>query len=99
MNKLGVAGLSAGRIEAIVSFPGYGRAAFDGVHGFSPNGIAIAPNGTIYLDTFWGNGYSDKSAIATISPNRHSALLWDRIRRRTADTPVLPLHPFERPAR
>jgi hypothetical protein len=49
-----------------------------GITGFSPNGIAVGPNGTIYLDTFYGNGFADESALVMI-PGEGSglpSLLW-----------------------
>jgi len=67
--------LSPSRIEPISSF---GGSIFDGVHSFSPNGITISPTGTIYIDTFGGNGYSSESAIAAINPNGTSFLLWEQ---------------------
>jgi hypothetical protein len=44
-----------------------------GIHGLSPNGIAVGPDGTIYADTYLGNGFTDKTAIVAISPDGHSA--------------------------
>jgi hypothetical protein len=34
-----------------------------GITGFVPDGIAIAPDGTVYLDTWLGNGYASKTAL------------------------------------
>jgi hypothetical protein len=76
MDTVAVDRLSPAAIQTISSF---GGSIFQGVHSFNPNGIAISPNGTIYIDTFWGNGYSSKSAIAEISPNGRSSLLWEQI--------------------
>jgi streptogramin lyase len=59
-----------------VSFPTTYRTSYLGVTGFSPNGIAVAPNGTVYLDTFYGNGYADRSALVAIAPGGHASLLW-----------------------
>lgn len=50
---------------------------FDGITGFSPNGIAVGPDGTVYMDTYIGNGYADRSAIAAISPQYAVRLLWE----------------------
>jgi hypothetical protein len=34
----------------------------------APNGIAVAANGTIYLDTYRGNGFASKTALIAIKP-------------------------------
>jgi glucose/arabinose dehydrogenase len=57
-------------------FPDNGN--FLGIQCFSPNGIAVGPDGTIYADTDYGNGYTNKTAIVAISPNgKSSRLLWE----------------------
>ncbi len=48
----------------------------DGVTGFLPNGLAIAPDSTIFTDTFAGNGYASKTALIRISPGGHIQVLW-----------------------
>jgi sugar lactone lactonase YvrE len=73
MGEFGVERLTPTGVESV--FSTFGR-PFHGVSGFSPNGIAIAPDGTTFLDTYWGNGYANKSAIAVIRPNGTSSLLW-----------------------
>ncbi|MGD0394370.1 MAG: hypothetical protein ABSC41_17230 [Acidimicrobiales bacterium] len=62
--------------RTVASFPTTDRTSYLGVTGFSPDGIAVAPNGAIYLDTFYGNGYADKSALVDIAPSGHPSLLW-----------------------
>ncbi len=52
------------------------RQRIDGVAGFLPNGLAIAPDGTIFTDTFAGNGYTSKTALISISPGGHIQVLW-----------------------
>ncbi len=52
------------------------RAHLPGVRNFLPNGIAVSANGTIYLDTYAGNGYSTKTALIAIEPNGHLRVLW-----------------------
>ena len=79
MNELGVVGLSPQGIKTLVSFPATDKASYLGVTGFSPNGIAVAPGGTIYLDTFYGNGFADKSALIMIPAQGSGSpsLLWE----------------------
>jgi sugar lactone lactonase YvrE len=60
MDELGVVGLSPQGIKTLVRFPTTDKVSYLGITGFSPNGIAIAPGGTTYIDTFFGNGYTDK---------------------------------------
>jgi serine/threonine-protein kinase len=44
--------------------------------GFQPNGIAVAPSGTIYTDTYVGNGFATASALVEVSPNGRVRVLW-----------------------
>ena len=41
---------------------GYGVPGMRG--GFQPNGIAVAPSGAIFVDTFSGNGWTDATSVA-----------------------------------
>jgi sugar lactone lactonase YvrE len=59
MESEGMVRLSPHSTQSLVAFPSYDR-AFHGIRNFQPNGIAVTPNGTIYVDTFWGNGYSQQ---------------------------------------
>lgn len=79
MDTQKVLSLSAHGVRTITSLnPAGSRAILDGVRGFSPDGIAVGPHGTIYLDTYQGNGYADRSAIAALSPDgTTSRLLWE----------------------
>lgn len=43
---------------------GYGVPGMRG--GFQPDGIAVAPDGTILVDTFSGNGWTDSTSLAEI---------------------------------
>jgi hypothetical protein len=54
----------------------FSRAHPPGISGFLPNGIAVAANGVIYLDTVAGNGYSSTTALVKIDPNGHVRVLW-----------------------
>ena len=74
MDELGVVGLSPQGIKPLASFPTTTRSAISA----SPDstyGIAAGPNGSIYLDTFYGNGYGDKSALIRINPEDSFAAL------------------------
>jgi streptogramin lyase len=84
MNELSLVRLAPSGAQTIVSFyPG----TFHGIRGFSPDGIAVAPDGTIYVDTFYGNGFADRSAIASVSPDGGvSQVLWE-----STDEPVFTL--------
>ncbi|MDE3030910.1 MAG: hypothetical protein KGI65_04730 [Acidobacteriota bacterium] len=39
-------------------------------------GVAVAPNGSIYLDADAGNGFSSVSAIVRVTPAGHAVLVW-----------------------
>ena len=43
--------------------------------GFQEDGVAVASDGTIYIDTFVGNGYTDQTALAAVTPGGHARLL------------------------
>lgn len=73
MEELAVDLVSPSGLRPIVSFQ---HGLFNGISGFSPNGIAAGMDGTIYVDT-GGNGFADHTAIAAISPTgSSSSLLW-----------------------
>jgi hypothetical protein len=42
---------------------------------FQEDGVAVAPDGTIYVDTFSGNGYTNQTALAAVSPAGKARLL------------------------
>jgi hypothetical protein len=42
---------------------------------FQPDGVAVGPDGTIYMSTVIGNGYSDQTALAEIAPDGSARLL------------------------
>ena len=42
---------------------------------FDPDGVAVAGDGTIYTDTFVGNGWTNQTALAEITPSGHGQLL------------------------
>jgi sugar lactone lactonase YvrE len=47
-----------------------------GIKGFLPDGIAIAPDGTLYLDTWSGNGWASKTALIEIRPGGTVRVIW-----------------------
>ncbi len=79
MDELGVDTLSPQGFETIVSYPTTAKVSYLGVTGFSPNGIAAGPDGTLYLDTYYGNGYADESALISIASEGKgtASLLWE----------------------
>ena len=78
MDELGVVELSPQGFQTLVSFPTTAKVSYLGITGFSPNGIAVGTSGTMYLDTFYGNGYADKSALVMIPAEGSGlpSLLW-----------------------
>ena len=75
MDELSVVRLSPSAEQTITSFS---SGLFHGIRGFSPGGIAVGPDGTIYVDTFYGDGFTDRTAIASISPGgATSQVLWE----------------------
>lgn len=42
---------------------------------FQEDGVAVAPDGTIYVDTFTGNGYTNQTALAAVTPDGKARLL------------------------
>ncbi len=78
MDELGVDELSPQGFQTLLSFPTTDKVSYLGITGFSPNGIAVGTNGTIYLDTFYGNGYADKSALVSVPAEGSGppSLLW-----------------------
>jgi len=77
MNNNELVRLSPHGTRVLIAFPSY-QHTFHGVKNFLPNGLAIGPDGTIYVDTAYGNGYVNKSAIVAISPSGTSSLLWEQ---------------------
>ncbi len=42
---------------------------------FQEDGVAVAPDGTIYTDTFVGNGYTNQTALAAVTPDGKARLV------------------------
>lgn len=76
LNESAVVRLSPQGAQTVYSFPQSAHQTFLGIPGFFPNGIAVGPDGTIYVDTFSGNGYAEESAVAAIAPGGQPTLLW-----------------------
>ncbi len=72
MDELSVMRVSPNGAQLIQSF----SLSFLNLNGFSPDGIAVASNGTVYLDTDYGNGFAFASAIVELTPNGKAELLW-----------------------
>jgi DNA-binding beta-propeller fold protein YncE len=47
-----------------------------GVEHFLPDGIAVSPDGTIYVDTDRGNGWSNRGAIVALGAGGRVRVLW-----------------------
>jgi len=57
----------------------FSHKTFAGVSGFLPEGVAIGRNGLIYVDTYYGNGWSDGSAILSLSITQGRVrILWSQ---------------------
>jgi hypothetical protein len=54
----------------------FSRKRFAGVTTFLPEGIAVAPNGDIYMDTSNSNGYANKTALVVVRPGKKPRVLW-----------------------
>ncbi|HVX23550.1 MAG TPA: hypothetical protein VHB02_19565 [Acidimicrobiales bacterium] len=64
--------------QAVVTFPS-GPDQPDrylGIRNFTPAGIAVGPDGTVYVDTNPDGGFADASAIAAVRPDGAGTLLW-----------------------
>jgi len=53
------------------------RRTVGGIEHFLPNGITVAPNGDVYLDTDNGNGWVNRTAIIVLHPNGRIRVLWE----------------------
>jgi hypothetical protein len=60
-------------IRTLVDFSGR---RLGGVTGFEPNGIADAGGGSLYVDTYEGNGFANASALVEVEPGGRIRLLW-----------------------
>jgi hypothetical protein len=74
MNTQQVDRLSTHGAQVLYDLPAYLRI---GVTGFVPEGIAVAPDGVLYLDTWYGNGFADKTALIEIRPDGTARVIWE----------------------
>ncbi|MGH2344866.1 MAG: hypothetical protein ACRDG4_06540, partial [Chloroflexota bacterium] len=74
MNNLRIVRLTPKGEQTIFDFAG--RHVLGSSGAFLPNGIAVAPNGTIYTDTDAGNGFSNTTAVVAILPGGRPRVLW-----------------------
>jgi sugar lactone lactonase YvrE len=77
IGELSVVRLSPQGIHTLIAFPYERGKTYLGITGFCPNGIAVAKDGSIYLDT-GQNGFADKTALITVGPNGTPSLLWEQ---------------------
>ena len=66
--------VSPAGIRTIADFQ---RRTVGGIRNFLPNGIAVAPNGDVYLDTDNGNGWVNRTALIVVHPNGGIRVLWE----------------------
>lgn len=75
MNELSVVRLTSSGAQTLASFS---PVTVGGIRGSSPDGIAVGSDGSIYVDTFYGNGFADRSAILRLAPSGQPAsVLWE----------------------
>lgn len=77
MGELSVVHLGSKGQHTVASFDKGPRGWIDGIRKFSPDGIAVSPQGTIYVDSFAGNGFADRSAIAALPRGGSWRVLWE----------------------
>ena len=82
MDTLAIDRLSPRGTSTVISFtsscPFPDNGSFLGIRCFLPNGIAVGSDGTIYTDTDYGNGFTNRTAIVAISADGKSAhVLWE----------------------
>jgi sugar lactone lactonase YvrE len=78
LHGTGIQRIVGGQVDSLVDFAttpiaGYGVAGMGGV--FSPQGVAVAPDGNAYAATSVGNGYSSQMALIQITPTGQASVL------------------------
>ncbi len=74
MNTQQVDQITAHGLKVLYSLPVRPRL---GITGFLPDGIAVARDGDIYLDTWSGNGWADKTAVIEIRATGTATVIWE----------------------
>jgi len=74
METTRVARVSPAGVRTVVDFL---HRTVGGIDHFLPNGIAVARNGDVYLDTDTGNGWVDRTALIVVHPNGGIGVLWE----------------------
>ena len=73
MNTQQIDRLTSHGAQVLYTLPTHPRV---GITGWASDGIAIAPDGTLYLDTWRGNGWSAKTALIKIQPGGTVRMIW-----------------------
>ncbi len=73
MNTQLVERITSHGAQILYNLPVHPRIALSG---FAANGIAVAPDGTIYLDTWQGNGFATETALIDIRPDGKAQIIW-----------------------
>ncbi len=73
MNTQQIDRITSHGVQVLYRLPAHPRI---GIEGFPPDGIAVAANGTIYLDTDRGNGFASKTALIAIGPSGKARVIW-----------------------
>ena len=74
MDTQRVVRISPAGVRTVVDFA---RTHVPGVRNFLPNGIAVAPNGDVYLDTDYGNGWANRTTLIVVHPSGGTSMLWE----------------------
>jgi sugar lactone lactonase YvrE len=73
MNTQQVDRVTSHGIQVLYNLPSHPRIGISGA--WASDGIAVAPDGTIYLDT-WPNGFATKTALIEIKPDGTARVIW-----------------------
>jgi len=74
MNAQQVERITPHGAQVLYNLPAYQHL---GVTGFLPDGIAVAPDRDIFLDTWYGNGWADKTALIEIRTTGTASVIWE----------------------